>query len=144
MLNILLIRKHQPSGNLRQRIDRPRILSRIDRLDQILISRYRISQTQSRSSEKLRSTAKNDQIRIIIRQRNTRHFFLLRRKLHIRLIDHHENSILQTGIEDPAHLAAGDCGGSRIVRVTEHQKFQLIRQMLAEVFHIHMEPIFFF
>ena len=61
---IFFILKHQSAGNLGQRIDGPRVLAGIDLFDQILISRYCITETQSGRCEEFGSSPKDDQVRI--------------------------------------------------------------------------------
>ena len=59
-----------------------------------------------------------------------------RRKFHIGFINHNKNPILQAGVQNPAHLTAGNCRGGGIVWITENQKIQLVRQSMAEIIYM--------
>ena len=141
--DVLIIRKHQPPGNFRQRVDGPGIFPGVDGLDEILIACDRISQPQSRRREEFGCSPQDNQIRIIIRQGNAGDIRLAGGKFHIRLINHDKDAVLEAGVQDPPHLAAGDGGGGGIVGVAQHQQVHLIGQVGAEILHIHGKSVLF-
>ena len=90
---------------------------------------------------KIWMSPQNDQVVIIISQRDCSHACFFRCKFHIRLIHHYKNSVLEAGVQDQAHLVSVDGGGGRIVGIAQHQKVDGIIQVTAEVVRVQAETV---
>ena len=98
LFDIGSIGKHCFPGNNCKRVDRPWILSCVDCLDEIPIPGDGIAKAESRCCEKLRGSAQNDNVIVIVCQRYGIDLFHVFCKFHIRFIDHDINIVFFAGI----------------------------------------------
>ena len=124
--HIIVVGKHDLSGNRSQRTDTPGILSLIDRTDQIPVSGDRIAETKPRSRKEFTGATQNDQIIIILCQRNRSNLCYIRSKFHISLIDHNKNAVLLADIQNTTHLFVINAGRGRIIRIADDQHIDRI------------------
>ena len=94
LFDVGAVGEHCLTGDDSKRIDCPRILARIDGLDQIAVACDGVSKTQPRSGKELGGAAENHDVVIIICQRNCREFCHIIGEFHVSLIYHDIDVVL--------------------------------------------------
>ena len=122
LVDIIFIREHDTAGDFCKTVDGPGIFLSVDILQQIRISCYRITQPQAGSSEKFGDPAKNNEIVVIVSERDGGNLASLRGKFFVGFVHHYRNAILEGAVQDFPHIFSGNCCGSRIVGIAQHQQ----------------------
>ena len=122
LIDIILIREHDAAGDLCKAVDSPGIFLSVDIFQQVRISRYRIAQPQAGSSEKFGDPTKDNEIVVVVGERNRGNLASLRRKFLVGLIYHYRDSMLEGTVQDFAHVFSGNSGGSGVIGIAQHQQ----------------------
>lgn len=120
LCNIILVPEHDFSGDDCKRVDGPGILTGVDGFDQIPVAGDGIAKPQARCGKEFGGTPQDDDVIVVICERNRGDLFHIVSKFHIGLIHHHKDIMLLAGIQDMAHFLCRDTGGGWIVWIADY------------------------